>query len=103
MGSARLKDAPGDYQQDLLSTLEAFSAYCDKTPGELVSFCFLRKNDTGERFLSVKRRQQMNEWIESFVQEKGWHGKEAVAKGNTVRGFLIHNGVLIQGNIWKGD
>jgi hypothetical protein len=44
----------------------------------------------------------MNERIESFVAEQGWTGKDAVANANVVRGFLIHNGVLIQGRVWTG-
>jgi hypothetical protein len=33
----------------------------------------------------------------SFVKT---NGRSAVANGNVVRGFLIHNGVLIQGGAW---
>jgi hypothetical protein len=29
----------------------------------------------------------------SPVRDKGWSGRDAVANGNVVRGFLIHNGV----------
>lgn len=32
-----------------------------------------------------------------------WSGKEAVANGNVIRAFLIHNGVLIQGGAWTVD
>jgi hypothetical protein len=36
------------------------------------------------------------------VAKKGWTGRDALANGNVVRGFLIHNGVLIQGGAWTG-
>ena len=29
-------------------------------------------------------------------------GKQAVVNANVIRGFLIHNAVLIQGPVWKG-
>jgi hypothetical protein len=84
---------------------EILSRFCErvgKTPDELVSFCFLRKKDTGERFVSVKRRRTVNEWIDEFVADQGWTGKEAVVNANVIRGFLIHNAVLIQGPVWRG-
>lgn len=95
------RQAP-DVQRHHLETLGAFCAHVGKTPDDLVAFCFLRKRDTGQRFLSVKRRTTVNAWIDEFVAEQGWTGKEAVANGNVIRGFLIHNGVLIQGRVWTG-
>jgi hypothetical protein len=52
--------------------------------------------------VSVKRRVTMNEWIDAFVREQGWTGKDAVANANVIRGFLIHNAILIQGPVWRG-
>ena len=74
----------------------------DKQPDELVAFCVLRKKATGERFLSVKRREAINGWLDEFTGEQGWTGKQAVVNANVVRSFLIHNGVLIQGRVWRG-
>jgi hypothetical protein len=82
--------------------LDDFCAFTGRSPDELVAFCFLRKKATGERFVSVKRRVTMNEWIDAFVREQGWTGKDAVANANVIRGFLIHNAVLIQGPVWRG-
>ena len=70
--------------------------------GLLVAFCILRKKATGERFLSVKRREAINNWLDEFTAEQGWTGKQAVVNANVVRSFLIHNGVLIQGRVWRG-
>jgi hypothetical protein len=99
---ARHDQAPQEAQERLLRILEDFCAHTGKSPDELVAFCFLRKRDTGVRFVSVKRRVTMNEWIDAFVAEQGWDGKAAVSNANVVRGFLIHNGVLIQGKVWTG-
>lgn len=93
---------PAEEQQRYLTILEGFCGSTGKQPDELVAFCFLRKRDTGKRFVSVKRRVEMNAWIDRFVAERGWSGKEAVANANVIRGFLIHNGVLIQGAVWTG-
>ncbi|GEL18111.1 hypothetical protein [Pseudonocardia asaccharolytica] len=95
--------APAQTQEHYLHVLVQFSAHAGKPPDDLVAFCFLRKRGTGERFVSVKRRVTMNEWIAAFVAEQGWRGKDAVANANIVRGFLIHNGVLIQGKVWTGS
>ncbi len=89
-------------QERLLSILASFSAHTGKSPDELVAGCFLRKKDTGDRFISSKARQAINSAIAEFVAQNGWTGREAVVNGNVLRGFLIHNGVLIQGGAWTG-
>ena len=62
----------------------------------------MRKKATGERFLSVKRREAVNGRLDEFAAEQGWTGKEAVVNPNVVRSFPIHNGVFIQGGVWRG-
>jgi len=95
------KDPP-EMQERLLGILADFSEQTRKSPDDLVAGCFLRKKATGDLFISTKARQAMNEAIFEFVAKKGWTGREAVANGNVIRGFLIHNGVLIQGGAWTG-
>lgn len=85
-----------------LRILAGFCAKVEMAPDELAAFCVLRKKATGERFLSVKRREAINGWLDEFAAEQGWTGKEAVVNANVVRSFLIHNGVLIQGRVWRG-
>jgi len=91
-----------EVQEAKLRILADFCAKVDKEPDELVAFCILRKKETGERFLSVKRRETINQWLEEFTTEQGWAAKQAVVNANVVRSFLIHNGVLIQGPVWRG-
>lgn len=93
---------PPDKHEERLRILTAFCEYTERSPDELVEFCFLRKRATGERFVSLKRRTTINEWLDGFVFEQGWTGKAAVSNANVVRSFLIHNGVLIQGDVWRG-
>jgi hypothetical protein len=93
---------PAEVREDKLRILADFCAKAGKQPDELVAFCILRKKATGERFLSVKRREEINNWLDEFAAEQGWTGKQAVVNANVVRSFLIHNGVLIQGRVWRG-
>jgi hypothetical protein len=85
-----------------LDVLAGFFKAAGKEPDELVEWCFLRKRDSGDRFVSTKRRAALNEQIEQYVLDCGWSGKDAVANGNLVRSFLIHNGVPIGGRTWTG-
>lgn len=100
--SARLESEPAVELQERLELLGGFLAHIGKSADELVEYCFLRKKDTGERFSSVKRRGEVNDWIEEFVTARGWAGKAAVLNGNTLRSFMIHNGAVIQGGAWRG-
>ena len=100
--SARHDAAPPADQERYLSLLAGFVSHAGKSPDELVEYCFLRKKDSGERFSSVKRRGEVNDWIEAWVAEQAWTGKDAVTNGNVVRGFMIHNGAVIQGGVWRG-
>jgi hypothetical protein len=97
-----LSREPPEVREQKLRILADFCAKVEKEPDELVAFCILRKKATGERFLSVKRREMINDWLEEFAAEQGWAGKQAVVNANVVRSFLIHNGVLIQGRVWRG-
>ena len=82
-------------EPDKLASLEAFCGFTGKDPDELVAFCFLRKKDSGERFGSVKRRQEMTALLKQFRAESGLPRLEARRRQNDVLSFLIHNGVLI--------
>jgi hypothetical protein len=93
---------PAEVREGKLRILADFCTKVGKQPDELVAFCILRKKATGERFLSVKRREAINGWLDEFTGEQGWTGKQAVVNANVVRSFLIHNGVLIQGRVWRG-
>lgn len=102
MAGAGLDHDPVEARERKLRILADFCARVGKQPDELVAFCILRKKATGERFLSVKRREAVNGWLDEFAAEQGWAGKDAVVNANVVRGFLIHNGVFIQGGVWRG-
>ena len=60
-----------------------------------MAFCFLRRKATGERFGSVKRREEVAERLRAFRDASGLSGTPARKLVNDVLSFLIHNGVLI--------
>jgi hypothetical protein len=79
--------------------LELLGGFCVDTgqaPEELVASCFRITKD-GDRKISIKGRRAMQEAIESFIAKRGETGHAAVAAGNVLRSFLIHNGVFMQG------
>lgn len=98
--SAGHDDDEPEMQERFLRILEGFCQHTGTAPDDLVAGCFLRKKATGDLFISAKARTAMNESIAEFVAKQGWTGRDAVANGNVIRGFLIHNGVLIQGGAW---
>lgn len=88
---------PAAEQQQLLSELAAFCQFTGKSPSELPASCLRITND-GQKAISAKGRTAMQATIEAFVhKELGLAGHQAIVAGNRLRGFLIHNGVFIQG------
>lgn len=71
-----------------LEVLSRFCAACGRQPDELVAWLF-RPTPEGPR-IRLKRRREIMALIEDFEAENG--GRTA---GNTVRSFLIHNGVAL--------
>ena len=82
-------------QDRLLGDLAGFCEFTGKTPEELVTSC-LRQTEAGTA-ISTKGRRRMQETIESYVGDCGLTGRDAIVAGNRIRGFLVHNGVFIQG------
>jgi hypothetical protein len=82
-------------QGRLLEDLAGFCIYAEATPEQLVASC-LRQTDAGTA-ISTKGRRRMEETIEAYAAQRGLTGREAIVVGNRIRGFLVHNGVFIQG------
>ena len=99
--SARFDDDPVDEKEQRLQLLADFCDYRGQSPGELVS-ALLRTTKAGDTAISAKRREAMSATIDEFVEKSGLEGKEAVVTGNMIRGFLVHNGIFIQGRAWRG-
>ncbi len=81
-------------EPEKLETLRSFCEFVDKDPDALVAFCFLRRKETGERFGSVKRREEVIARLKEFRDASGLTGTKARKLASDVLSFLIHNGVL---------
>jgi hypothetical protein len=99
--SAGYDSDPPEEQEARLALLAGFCRSESKSPDELVAGC-LRTTKVGDTAISTKGRNAMQAAIEEFVASTGRAGRDAVVAGNTLRGFLIHNGVFIQGPVWTG-
>jgi hypothetical protein len=98
--SARYDSDPPEEKEARLELLAGFCEYMGKTPDELVSG-LIRTTKAGEAAISAKRREAMDDSINEFVDKSGFTGREAVVNGNKIRGFLVHNGIFIQGRAWR--
>jgi hypothetical protein len=76
-------------------SLERFCEFAGKDPDEILAFCFLRKRATGERFPSVKRREELAALVRAFRDASGLPEREARRLASDVLSFLIHGGVLV--------
>jgi hypothetical protein len=99
--SAGYDKDPAAEQQSRLVLLSDFCRHLDTSPDELVARC-LRTTKHGDTAISAKGRTAVQAAINEFMATTGRTDREAVVAGNTLRGFLIHNGVFIQGPVWRG-
>jgi hypothetical protein len=81
---------------DKLRHLEEFCRFIDMDPDALVAHCFLRRKESGERFASVKRREDVAARLKQHRENAGLAGLRARRFQSDVCSFLIHNGVLMQ-------
>jgi len=78
-----------------LKLLGEFCSLVELDPDEVVNACLLMKEGR-ETKISIKGRRTMAERIADFQAGGGGDSRERAKRGNTVRSFLIHNGILLQ-------
>ena len=87
---------PADWE-DRLEALAGFCAFVDREPDTVIAEC-VRQSDSGKR-ISVKGRrfysEKIAEWQASLPGNRVAQGRA----GNTVRSFLIHNGIFLQSGL----
>jgi hypothetical protein len=96
-----LREQSGVEPNDDKSRLELLREFCvtlELDPDEIVAACILKKEGK-EAKISIKGRRSMAERITDFQAEGGAVGRERATRGNTIRSFLIHNGILLQSGI----
>ncbi len=82
-------------EPEKLVHLAEFLEFLGKDPDEAVAFCFLRKRESGERFASAKRRDEIARQIAAWRDQSGDSGLAARRRASDVLSFFIHAGVLI--------
>jgi hypothetical protein len=91
---AHWKLSPSDRETTAkLEVLGRFCAYCGSQPDELVRSLF-RPTPEGPR-IRLKRRREVMALIDEFEKSVADDPRQARPAGNTVRSFLIHNGVAL--------
>ncbi len=78
-----------------LACLDSFCEFVGKNPDELLSFCFLKKKESGETFTSKKRRDKVQEQVRDYCRESELQGTAARRMKSNIVSFLTHNGVLM--------
>jgi hypothetical protein len=94
--SAHLDDEP---EGELKARVQLLASFCDRlgeAPGALLQRC-LRVTPDGQLAISIKGRRELDKAINDFGDSLNLGRHQNIAAGNTVRSFLIHNGVLMQG------
>ncbi len=87
--------------EERLDMLEAFCRFADKDPDTVIDEC-VRVRD-GEKVVRVKGRRRYADLITQFQSQVEGSRLIRGKWGNTVRSFLIHNGILLQAGLQAGD
>lgn len=85
---------PATDDPERLSILEAFCRFADVDPDTIIREC-TRVDKAGDRRISVKGRRKWAELIDRFQEQVEGSRAHQAKWGNTVRSFLIHNGILL--------
>jgi hypothetical protein len=94
----------GDPERDdpeRLAVLEAFCRFAGTDPDAIIGECVLERD--GEKRIRAKGRRRYAELITQFQSQVEGSRLKRGKWGNTVRSFLIHNGVLLQSGLQGGD
>ena len=92
-----LQEQSGLAREDALQRVAVLAEFCrrvEKEPDQIIGEC-LREVD-GAKKIRAKGRQFYVDEISGFEQQLDGAAAEKRRKGNYVRSFLIHNGVLLQ-------
>lgn len=93
----------GDPEHDdpeRLEILEAFCRFAERDPDAIIAECVLVRD--GEKRVSVKGRRRYAKLIGTFQSRVEGARLRRAKWGNTVRSFLIHNGILLQAGVFGG-
>ncbi len=92
---------PDNDDPERLEILEAFCRFSEKDPDTIISDC-VRVRD-GEKTVRANARRRYAGLIADFQSQVGGPRLRRAKWGNTVRSFLIHNGILLQSGVQGGE
>lgn len=92
---------PAHDGSDRLEILAAFCRFVDRDPDTIIKECVIVKPE-GKRIRASARRRYA-EAIAAFQAQVEGPRLQRTRWGNTIRSFLIHNGVLLQSGLQGGE
>jgi hypothetical protein len=90
-----MKSAGFDGDEERLGALEEYCHLVGQTPDEIIATCLKQVGD-GQFKLKLKTRTKYAHLIDQFQQGPGGQ-----RRGNYVRSFFIHNGVMLTSSILR--
>lgn len=84
-------------KQGKLTTLQSFCEMVDKDPDTIIQECS-REVESGKR-IRIKARRLYTEKIEEFKASADGGPRDQGKAANTIRSFMIHNGIFMQGGV----
>ncbi|HYM15509.1 MAG TPA: hypothetical protein VEZ14_08110 [Dehalococcoidia bacterium] len=88
---------PATDDPERLAMLEAFCRHVSRDPDQIIKETTMLKD--GERRIRVKGRERYAALIDAWQAQQEGSRLRRAKWGNTVRSFLIHNGVLLQSGV----
>jgi len=89
--------------EDLTSRLDILARFCEfvgKDPDTIVQECL--RTSEGQTTISIKGRRLYDDKIHEFQESVEGDARLRVHWGNTIRSFLIHNGIFLQSGVQLG-
>ena len=82
-----------------LKLLEEFCRSVELDPDEVIKACLLEKEGRDTK-ISIKGRKRVAQMVADFqAAAENLSTRERAHRGNTIRSFLIHNGILLQAGV----
>ncbi len=90
----------GENPEDASSRLEILRRFCEfvgKDPDTIIRECL--RTTEGQTKISVKGRKFYDGKIREFQESLEGDARQKAQGGNTIRSFLIHNGIFLQSGV----
>jgi len=85
---------PANDDPERLPLLQAFCDFAGTDPDTVIGEC-VRIDKAGDRRISIKGRRKYAALIDEFQTASEESRLRKAKRGNTIRSFLIHNGILL--------